>query len=260
MKKHLNRHLLAAVTASLCATAWAGNPTDAKAVPPHGSTPATRAAASDQVMDAEMDQLESKLNGVQTRADYAKVLQTSGYRISAINDDKPDYLEYEVVKGNQTFEIQLDFDKGASKATAIDVTSNIWRAESTEKMLADPLYKAPTALVADANKNYSDRRLMKAWTDEKDQLETALTPKQTLDAYEATLKQRGYQITSVNDREADYVEYEIVKGQNSYEVQIDLDPKTKLATQVDVTSNLWEAEGTDTVEKINEAKQAALNP
>jgi hypothetical protein len=79
-------------------------------------------------------------------------------------------------------------------------------------------------MVADPDSRYSDRHLMKAWNDEKDQLEKILTPKQTLDAYKKALKQRGYEITSVNDREADYVEYEIVKGDNSYEVQIDLDP------------------------------------
>ena len=64
------------------------------------------------------------------------------------------------------------------------------------------------------------------------------------------------EITSVNDREADYVEYEIVKGDNSYEVQIDLDPTTKLGKEVDVTSNLWEAESTDRTKDANEDAQA----
>ena len=48
-----------------------------------------------------------------------------------------------------------------------------------------------------------------------------------------------------------------MKGDNSYEVQIDLDPMTKLATDVDVTSNLWDAEGTDRAKEVNDAKQAA---
>jgi hypothetical protein len=55
----------------------------------------------------------------------------------------------------------------------------------------------------------------------------------------------GYKVTAVNDRDKDYVEYEIVKGENSYEVQIDLDPRTGMSRKVDVTSNLWEAEATD---------------
>jgi len=250
----MKKHLLVATAASLCVTAWAGNPpSDSMKTSPHADAPANSAAASVQ---NDEDQLELILKDVQNRADYAKVLQSNGYRISATNDDEPDYLEYEVVKGNQSYEVQLDFDDGASKATKIDVASNIWRAVSTEKMLKDPQYENPTAMVVDPDARYSDRHHMQAWTDEKDQLEKVLTPKQTLDAYKQTLKQRGYEITSVNDRESDYVEYEIVKGDNSYEVQIDLDPTTKLAKEVDVTSNLWDAESTDRTKDANDATQA----
>ena len=249
----MKKQLLAAAVASLCVTAWAENPpSDSMKTSPH-RTPPTSAAASVQ---NDENQLELKLKDVQNRADYAKVLQSNGYRISATNDDEPDYLEYEVVKGNQSYEVQLSFDDGASKATKIDVASNIWRADSTEKMLNDPQYKNPNAMVVDPDARYSDRHHMQAWTDEKDQLEKVLTPKQTVDAYKQTLKQRGYEITSVNDREADYVEYEIVKGDNSYEVQIDLDPTTKLGKEVDVTSNLWEAESTDRTKEANEDAQA----
>ena len=256
MKKDLSKHLLAAATASLYVTAWAANPpAGSMDTSPH-VTPPLEAGVTGQTMNQEKDQLELKLKSVQTRADYAKALQSSGYRISAINEDKPDYLEYEIVKGNYSYEVQLDFDNGAARATKIDVTNNIWRADSTEKMLKDPQYKAPTALVADPKNNYSDRQHMQSWTNEKDQLEIALAPKQTLDAYKATLKQRGYAITSVNEQKADYVEYEIVKGDNSYEVQIKLDPSTKLAKDVDVTSNLWDAEGTDRAKDANETKRA----
>lgn len=250
----MKKQLLAAAIASLCATAWAENPpSGSMKTSPHAGAPANSAAASVQNNE---NQLELKLKDAQNRADYATVLQSNGYRISATNDDEPDYLEYEVVKGNQSYEVQLSFDDGASKASKIDVAANLWRADSTEKMLADPQYKNPNAMIVDPDARYSDRHHMQAWTDEKDQLEKVLTPKQTLDAYKQTLKQRGYEITSVNDREADYVEYEIVKGDNSYEVQIDLDPTTKLGKEVDVTSNLWDAESTDRAKDANEDAQA----
>ena len=256
MKKNRNKHLLAAAVASLCATAWAGNPpSDSMDPSPQSNTPNGRVPAPAQAND-DQAQLELKLKSVQNRADYAKAIESSGYRISAINEDKSDYLEYEIVKANYSYEVQLDFDHGASKATSIDVTNNIWRADSTEKMLKDPQYRASATMVADPESRFSDRHRMQAWTDEKDQLEKALMPKQTLDAYKATLKKEGYEITSVNDRKADYVEYEIVKGDNSYEVQIDLDPKTKLATDVDVTSNLWDAEDTDKAKEYSEARHA----
>ena len=47
-----------------------------------------------------------------------------------------------------------------------------------------------------------------------------------------------------------------MKGDNSYEVQIDLDPTTKLGKEVDVTSNLWDAESTDRTKDANEDAQA----
>ena len=55
----------------------------------------------------------------------------------------------------------------------------------------------------------------------------------------------GYRVTAVNDRKLDHMEFEIVKGVNSYEVQIDVDPTSRMARKIDVTSNLWEAEATD---------------
>jgi len=254
----MKKKLLAAAIASLSVAAWAGDPqTDSMKTSPPPNVSGTSTTTSDQAMKAEKEQLKLKLAGVQNRADYAKVLESNGYRISAINEDKPDYLEYEVVKGNETHEVQLDFDHASAKATKIDVASNIWRADVTEKMLKDAQYKSPTAIVVDPDARYSDRHHMKAWTDEKDQLEAALTPRQTLDAYKKTIQQRGYQITSVNDREVNYVEYEIVKGDNSYEVQIDLDPATQLGKNVDVTSNLWDAEGTDRAKDANKAKNAS---
>ena len=74
--------------------------------------------------------------------------------------------------------------------------------------------------------------------------------------YKSKLESMGYKVTAVNDREKDYIEYEIAKGENSYEVQIDLDKSTGMAKKVDVTSNLWEAESTDkATEQAKEAKK-----
>jgi len=193
----------------------------------------------------EKDQLEQKLRAAKVRADYAKILESNGYRISAINADKKDYLEYEVVKGDHSYEVQLDFDKGAAMATKVDVSANMWRADATKRMLKDSNYKHPGALVADPKGRYSDRQHMKSWTDEKDRLEKSLPLNMKAAEYKPKIEQMGYKITAVNDREKDYVEYEIVKGENSYEVQIDIDPNSGMARKIDVTSNLWEAEATD---------------
>jgi hypothetical protein len=111
--------------------------------------------------------------------------------------------------------------------------------------MKDADYKHAGPIVADKDSRYSDRRYMKDWTDEKDRLEKALPPNMKITDYKSKIEQQGYKITAVNDREKDYVEYEIAKGKNSYEVQIDIDPKTGLGKKIDVTSNLYEADATD---------------
>jgi hypothetical protein len=131
----------------------------------------------------------------------------------------------------------------------------MWRADSTKRML-DDAHTKPAALRDDPDSRFSDRRYMRAWTDEKERLEKALAPNQTVAAYKNTIERMGYKITAVNDRESDYVEYEILKGDNSYEVQIGLDPKTRMGKEIDVTSNVWDAEGT---ERAKDAVQARKN-
>lgn len=199
----------------------------------------------DAAMKGEKDMLERKLQAATSRADYAKILESNGYRVSAINADKKDYLEYEVVKGKHSYEVQLDFDNASAKATKIDVTTNLWRADATKRMLKEPNYKHTGTLAADPEGRYSDRRFMKAWTDEKELLEKSLPLNLPAADYKSKIEQMGYKITAVNENKKDYVEYEIAKGDNSYEVQINLDPKTRMAKEIDVTNNLWEAEATD---------------
>lgn len=245
----MKRHLIALAAVSLFGTAMAA---DKPAVVT--TQPATPQARADRNADFhnDKDMLEQKLKAANDRADYRKILEENGWRVSAINADKPDYLEYEIVKGTHSLEVQLDFKDGAKKATDIDVTTNMWRADSTKRMEKDNSYQPK--LVADTTGKYSERTHMKDWTSEKDKLEAALPPNMKVADYKTKLQSMGYKITSVNDREPDYVEYEIVKGNNSYEVQIDRDPKTQMATKVDVTSNAWDAEGTDRAKEKNEKK------
>ncbi len=58
-----------------------------------------------------------------------------GWKITSVNSDKPDYAEWEIVKADHSYEVQLDFDKTTHKATKIDVTTNMWQAEATERAL-----------------------------------------------------------------------------------------------------------------------------
>ena len=193
----------------------------------------------------ERSQLASELRAGHNRADLDKILVRNGYRISAINEDSRDYLEYEVVRGKNSYEVQVTFGNGSTSPTQIEVERNLWRAETTEKMVDDPSYRPPGAMAADSKGRYSDKLYLRNWTDEKDQLEKALPANLKVDEYRGKLERLGYRVTAVNDRELNHLEFEIVKGVNSYEVQIDVDPTSRMARKIDVTSNLWEAEATD---------------
>jgi ribosomal protein S6 len=209
------------------------------------TSPRMRSADRDADLKNTKDQLEQMLKVANNRADYAQILEKNGYRISSINTDKKDKLEYEVVKGDRSYEVQLKFKDGAAKATDIDVANNFWRAPATKAMLKDNNYKVAGTMKADPDSRYSDSRYRKASDDEKDQLEKLHTANMTAQQFMAKVKDRGYKITATNDKEADYLEYEILKGDNSYEVQLDIDPKTKVIKEVDVATNVWDAEGTD---------------
>lgn len=83
----------------------------------------------------EKTRLESVLSTAQSREDYPKLLKQEGFEIAAVNDDKPKYVEYEVVKGKQTYEVRMEFDEGAPKAKKIDVASNMIKDGKTKEMM-----------------------------------------------------------------------------------------------------------------------------
>jgi len=79
-------------------------------------------------------ELEQDLKPGQDKSFYRQQLEKNGFQITSTNYDKPDYTEFEVVKGNNTYEVQIDFDK-SGKATKVDVVTNMWQAEGTERAL-----------------------------------------------------------------------------------------------------------------------------
>ena len=216
-----------------------------------GGTAAVNTPGTDRLMYSDRSQLqgwndektklEQALRVGEGRQTYLKTLRDRGYLVTSINEDKADYLEYEVVKDGRSYEVQIDLDNAVGKK--IDVTTNMWRADATKaamrggKTVGDDIRYVPT------NVTYSDRARMKNWGGEKERLEKALGTGHDKGWYAAELRKMGYQVTSTNDAEKDYVEYEIVKGDNTYEVQIDFENgKSK---KVDVTTNMWQSDATD---------------
>lgn len=192
---------------------------------------------------SDKEMLAAQLKTGASKADYLKAIADAGFIVTAINADKPDYLEYEVVKGKDSYEVQIDLDKTSKMGTKVDVDRNLWRADATKAAIRSGKAVAATKVLADGHK-YSDRAYTKDWTSEKDKLEKALGMGKTVTAYKAELKKLGYQVTSINDKDKDYVEMEVVKGSDSYEVQIDLDDAGK-GKKVDVAANMWQSDATE---------------
>jgi hypothetical protein len=84
------------------------------------------------------------------------------------------------------------------------------------------------------------------WERGEDLLDQHLQPGQKISAYRNILGDLGFTITSVNYYTPDYVEYEAVKDDESYEVQIDIDENTGRATNLDIARNLWQTNATET--------------
>src|SRR5258706_15070397 len=200
------------------------------------------------------DKLEQALKTGETKDFYRKELDKLGWQITSVNYDKPDYLEYEIVKGDDSYEVQIDFDKNSNKATKVDVTTNVWKTDATERALKDRKKVAYPSRTTTNPERYSDRDRMKVSKESKDTLEQALKTGETKDFYRRELEKMGWKVTSVNYDKPDYVEYEIVKGDQSYEVQVDIDKNSHKGTKVDVTMNAWKTDATKQALKQNETQ------
>ncbi|WP_319783574.1 hypothetical protein [Oceanisphaera sp. IT1-181] len=171
-------------------------------------------------------------------------LHKAGYVITSINQQSDNDLEYEVVKGNSSFEVKADTDN--HRITGITVSNNIWRADETKRAMTDADYKDGEVMYdKDQAGKYSDSKYMDSWGDEKNALEAAMPVGKKVADYQKMLQDKGYQITSINDVDDDNVEFEVVKGDHSFEVQLDRDPSTKIVNEIDVSTNVWQSEETE---------------
>jgi len=210
------------------------------------SRDASRFSDRDMVRDTkdEKEQLEKALKTGEEKEFYRRELEKAGFMITSVNYDKPDYVEYEVVKGKNSYEVQIDFDKNSHKAKKVDVAFNAWQTEATERALGQNKKVAfPKGTTANPER-YSDRDRARSSKDDEKQLEQALKTGESKDFYRKELEKMGWKITSVNYDKADYAEFEVVKGQQSYEVQIDIDKNSHKAKKIDVVTNIWRADAT----------------
>jgi uncharacterized protein YmfQ (DUF2313 family) len=201
----------------------------------------------------EKKQLEEALKTGEEKDFYRRELEKMGWQITAVNYNKPDYLEYEIVKGPSTYEVQVTLDKNSHKANKVDVEWNMWKAEATERALKGQKVDFPRGTTSNASR-YSERDKMKSSKNEKTKLEQALKTGEEKDFYRRQLEKMGWQITSVNHDKPDYVEYEIVKGSSTYEVQLDFDKNSHKSNKVSVTYNGWKADSTNKALNVKETQ------
>jgi uncharacterized protein YmfQ (DUF2313 family) len=201
----------------------------------------------------EKKQLEEALKTGKEKDVYRRELEKMGWQITAVNYNKPDYLEYEIVKGPSTYEVQVTLDKNNHKANKVDVEWNMWKAEATERALKGQKVDFPRGTTSNASR-YSERDKMKSSKNEKTKLEQALKTGEEKDFYRRQLEKMGWQITSVNHDKPDYVEYEIVKGSSTYEVQLDFDKNSHKSNKVSVTYNGWKADSTNKALNVKETQ------
>jgi uncharacterized protein YmfQ (DUF2313 family) len=210
---------------------------------------------------------------------YLKKLKDLGYQVTATNYSTDDYLEYEVVKGDQTWEVQIDLNEDTRKATSIDIAQNMWQTDATEKALnrsdviartddITPMTGAGSAAsesrrqAAMRNNQYSDRD--RASTDRLINEIEALAVGHDKQFYKDALRKQGYEITKVNKDDTDELNLEAVKKGNSVQMNVDFDENTGRSTEVDA-STLWaEAESTTRTREAQETRieqrsQADLN-
>ncbi len=208
------------------------------------------------------EELARNLKIGEDRDFYRKELEKMGYQITSINYDKPEYVEYEVVKGDNTWEVGVDLDKNSHKAGKVDVSTNMWKADTTDQVLKGNKKvaakdKDDKGLFNVRNARFSDRDHKSAWEKGKEELTRNMKIGEDKNFYRRELQKLGYRITSTNADKPDYAEYEVVKGDRTYEVAIDFDKNSHRASKVDVGTNMWHAKGTEEALKRNQDKSQA---
>ena len=88
-----------------------------------------------KVSKESKENLEQALKTGETKDFYRREIEKMGWKVTSVNYDKPDYVEYEIVKGDQSYEVQIDIDKNSHKATKVDVAMNAWKTDATKQAL-----------------------------------------------------------------------------------------------------------------------------
>jgi hypothetical protein len=209
-------------------------------------------------------ELQKNLSPGQPADIYRRKLEDMGYKVTSVNYDKPDYLEYEVVKGDQTWEVQIDVSEDTHKATKVDVVQNMWKTDATKAALdndkrvasrEESAYPEGRRTAEMRNNQYSDRD--RASTSQLVKEVEGLPVGRDKQFYKDTLRKRGYDISRVDKDETDELKLEAVKDGRGVKVDVSFDDDTGKSTKVNASSLWAESESTT---RTREAQMGESRP
>jgi hypothetical protein len=147
--------------------------------------------ASQKIYKAGEDELKARLVAGKDKPFYRQKLEKMGYAITAVNSDTNDYLEYEVIKGGHSYEVQVDFKNGV--ADKVDIANNVWEAKSTKEALKkkDYTYVYPIGVTSNPEL-VSERTCGEAWREEMIKIEQDLGIGHDRHYYRPALENMGY--------------------------------------------------------------------
>jgi hypothetical protein len=200
------------------------------------------------------EELRQGLPTGELRTFYPRKLNELGYEMTALNYSDEDYLEYEVVKGAYSYEVQIDIDEKTQKATEIEIDPNRWMTESTERALdRNKLLAAiddPDFYVVFYGYRYSDRD--QARVEEMVKNLEGLPTGNDAAFYKDELKRRGYTISKIHTDDKEALKLEMVKNARSVAFAVTFDPQTGQSTDVNAAPLWWESAATERVREKQE--------
>lgn len=185
------------------------------------------------------DLLEQHLQPGQTPTAYRRMLKELGYRITSVNSDTPNYVEYEVAKGDRSYEVQINLDEGTGRATNIDIARNTGTTNRTEAALDDSESDQAEQAASLNNPDYvlvitpvyvsahQDRTEMGRMVEELENLPVGKDKQ----FYRRALERQGYKITDSASK-GDRTQFSVEKDGRRALVNIRFDRETGESTQL----------------------------
>jgi hypothetical protein len=178
--------------------------------------------------------LEERLQPGKAPAAYRQELRDLGYTITSTNYDTPNYVEYEVVKGDRTYEVQIDVDSYTGNATNIEIEANLWKTNRTQARMN---FNESMAALDDPNYIMVITPLYTVDTRQRTELEKMVRDLERIPtglskgSYSNALEERGYRVldsTQKNDR----TQFRVAKNGREALVHVRFDEDTGKAEQV----------------------------